>query len=55
MKIEHKLPKNKEDAIKFARKEIKEWYKLLKKLQVQTYCPCCGADLPVKLPKNWGK
>lgn len=55
MKIEHMYPKTKEEKVKFARKEIKAWFEFLKKLQVQTYCPCCHADLPVKLPKNWGK
>lgn len=30
------------------RKEIRDKYKLLKKLQVQTSCPCCNADLPIK-------
>jgi hypothetical protein len=55
MKIEHKVPKTKAEAIKFAKKEIKEWYKFLNKLQMQLNCPCCHADIPPKLPKNWGK
>jgi len=55
MIIKHEIPKDKKGMIKFARKEITEWFKFLNKLQIQTYCPCCKADLPIKLPKNWGK